>query len=77
MTSIGIRSWSVATGCVLAGSTLLPYPGRASTPGGSVCVAPVAEPSKATKSLANPSGGNPSPNYSVQIGRQAPVPSEK
>jgi hypothetical protein len=40
---------------------------------GSVCVAPVEEPTAGVKSLANPSGGNKNHSYAVQIDNSSPV----
>ena len=36
-------------------------------PTGSICLAPVPEPTRGEKSQANPTGGNPKPDYTVQV----------
>lgn len=40
---------------------------------GSVCLAPVMDPSEGDRGLANPSAGNPVPAYTVQFDNQDPV----
>lgn len=41
--------------------------------GGTICLAPVAAPNDADKSLGNPTGGNPVPDYAVQLDDRRPV----
>ncbi len=40
---------------------------------GSVCLAPVKEPTPGMKSLYNDTGGNPDPDYTIQFDLRAPV----
>jgi hypothetical protein len=40
---------------------------------GSVCFAPVKEPTPGMKSLYNDTGGNPDPDYTIQFDLRAPV----
>ena len=40
----------------------------------SICIAGLREPSKEPKGLGNPSGGNPEPDYTVDIGVRTKVP---
>jgi hypothetical protein len=48
--------------------------GMASEPDkGSICIAGLREPSTEPKGLGNPSGGNPEPNYSVEIDRHTRI----
>ena len=39
----------------------------------SICIAGLREPSREPKGLGNPSGGNPEPDYSVEIDRRTQV----
>lgn len=49
--------------------TALSEPG----PSGRVCIASVAVPNDQSKSLANPSGGNPDVVYSVRVADRSPI----
>ena len=44
------------------------------TTSASICIAGLREPSTKSKGLGNPSGGNPEPDYSVEIGGRTKVP---
>ena len=41
---------------------------------GSICIAPVPKPNDRPRSLGNPSGGNRSFNFTIQVDQQARVP---
>lgn len=78
-----MRPLIAAIGCAaLAGWTVSPSVGFAAYPSqgggptsasGSLCLAPIAAPTAGTKSLHNPTGGNPVPDYTVQLDDRPPV----
>ncbi len=57
---------------MLSAVLVVPYfvmAGQDAAPNGTICVARVSEPTSGEKSLANATGSNPEPDYSVQVDR--------